>query len=712
MGGRHLPATLRYVSKRPTGGRGQGGVRWRQMVMGKPLDAAVMAELRSSVQKAFDEVLEGEADDQGAESEFVGQVREAMAVERAATGGQTSCEAWVTEKLELLRKHKPAVAPELPKAVRPPIKPAPAKFSGVQFPEEPSVLRPCYFDSKEGSDFLDSIPDGRKKITKEKRPWKVNMRPDEEEGEEEDEDMVEDEEDPGGLPSMQQYQYQQEMSMERRSQGQSTRGSAFQRAPDTAYSGVSLPRQPTTNYHLRHLRPAHYDVLNHPRKQPEPDSTRFDADPEPNERNLRLEKPVSRRVHTSSVLLKTMLDHARGTDGLSLEDSVLEGGPHRSFRLRPRRAAFGQLLEGNLYRFKMVLSNCGVQAARFKVHQPDDGQGKVNPSIRFCPALGVPRPARTCHAACPRRGQQCYRHVERASSWHAVACARATGYWGLAVACGLINVRVHQMVRSMIYTPGALAAGMSAVIEVECWADEAGVVNTEAAIETETERFFIPISAVVLPQEQFEAWETEGGQLPCNVTNVVDQPPRRMVRSKAPTVATLRRQLAEKREAVAMGKEDGGSHKMHDLQDPVPEPHVPSTETDWFVDKTRHVSLSLSSRTCPLVFYITILYITLHIGRHADADRKCEDGDVRSEDLHRRRMSQKADVKQTQTGVKQTQKTHVKGCCLVQLSEIKEMTARERQREKMIQEVRSRPREREREREQEEGGCAQVHSPP
>ena len=89
------------------------------------------------------------------------------------------------------------------------------------------------------------------------------------------------------------------------------------------------------------------------------------------------------------------------------------------------------------------------------------------------------------------------------------------------------------MVRSMIYTPGALAAGMSAVIGVECWADEAGVVNTEAAIETETERFFIPISAVVLPQEQFEAWETEGGQLPCNVTNVVDQPPRRMVRSKA-----------------------------------------------------------------------------------------------------------------------------------------------------------------------------------
>jgi hypothetical protein len=394
--GRLLPANLRHVSQRPTGGRGQGGVRWRQMVMGKPLHAAVMAELRSSVQKAFDEVLEGEADDQGEESDFVAQVRAAIAAERSALGGQRSCEAWVMEKLELLRKHKPVMAPELPKAVRPPIKPAPARFSGVQPPEEPSVLRPRYFDSKEGSDFLDSIPDGRKKITKEKRPLKLNTRPGEDQEEDEEDMMMEEEEGFGGLPSMQQHQYQQEMSMERRSQGQSTRGSGFQRAQETANSGVSLPRQATTNYHLRHLRPAHYDVLNRPRKKPEPDSTRFDADPEPNERNLRLEKPVSRRVHTSSVLLKTMLDHARGTDGLSLEDSVLEGGLHRTFRLRPRRVAFGQLLQGNLYRFKMVLSNCGVQAARFKVHQPDDGRGNVDPCVRFS-VLPVSHPTLACH---------------------------------------------------------------------------------------------------------------------------------------------------------------------------------------------------------------------------------------------------------------------------------------------------------------------------
>lgn len=483
-----------------------------------------MHELRASVQQAMDEVVEGRASDEGEDSDFVLKVKEAMGAERSRQEGQEWGEAWVKEKLRLLKGHKPSVAPGAPKVVRPPIHPAPAKFKGVQAPEEPAVLRPSYFASQEGSAFLDSIPDGRRKITKEKRPWRINMPEEEQEAHQNDlAEEDEDEEDLGGLPSMQQYQYQQEMSMERRSQGHSTRGSALLRAPDTAQSGVSLPRQPSTNYHLKHLRPAHYDVLNRPRKQPEPDATRFDADPEPNERNLRLEKPVSRRVHTSSVLLKTMLDHARGTDALSLQDSVLEGGPHRTFRLRPRRAQFAQLLVGTLYRFKMVLSNCGVQPSRFRVHQPDDGNGNVHPAV------------------------------------------------------------------SVIYTPGAVAAGMSVVLEVEVWADQCGVLSTEAAIETETEQFFIPISAVVLTKEQYEAWELEGGQLPCNVTTV-DQPPRKLVRSKAPTVATLRRQLAAKREAAAMGQAGATGFRMHDLQDPVPEPAVPSTEVDWFVDGTRHLS--------------------------------------------------------------------------------------------------------------------------
>jgi len=385
---RLLADNLRYVSQRPTGGLGRDGVRWRQLVQGKPLDAAAMAELRSAVQNSFDAVLEGSASDDGDDSEFVNMVKEAMVAERTSSGGQGAAEAWVKEKLELLRAHKPIVLPDFPELTRPPIKPTPSKFKGVQPPEEPAVLRPGYFHSQEGSDFLDSIPDGRTKILKQKRPWKINMRSGEDDkaAQQDGFDEEEEEEELTALPSMQQYQYQQDMSMERRSQGQSARGT-FQRAPDTGQSGVSIPQQPTTNYHLKHLRPAHYDVLNRPRRKPEPDATRFDADPEPNERNLRLEKSVSRRVHTSSVLLKTMLDHARGSDALSLEDSVLEGGPHRNFRLRPRRAAFGQLLEGNLYRFKCVLSNVGVQASRYRVHQPDDGNGNVHPLVRFCFSL-------------------------------------------------------------------------------------------------------------------------------------------------------------------------------------------------------------------------------------------------------------------------------------------------------------------------------------
>lgn len=149
------------------------------------------------------------------------------------------------------------------------------------------------------------------------------------------------------------------------------------------------------------------------------------------------------------------------------------------------------------------------------------------------------------------------------------------------------NGGMHPSV-SLIYSPGAVAPGMSVVVEVEVWADECGLIDTEAAIETETEVFFVPISAVVLDSQQFEEWQVEGGQLPCNVT-AVDQPPKRKVRAKAPTVATLRKQLAAKREAEMHGASAEAGGKIRDLQDPVPEPSVPSTATDWFVDKDRHV---------------------------------------------------------------------------------------------------------------------------
>ena len=187
---------------------------------------------------------------------------------------------------------------------------------------------------------------------------------------------------------------------------------------------------------------------------------------------------VRARTHTphthTQVLLRTMLDHARGSQGLSLDDSVLEGGPDRVFRLRPRLAVLGQIKEAQVYRFKMVLSNCGNQIARFRIRQPE------NDSV------------------------------------------------------------------SIIYAPGGVAAGMSVVLEVEVWAEECGQIDTQFAIETETECFTIPIQAVVLDAAEFAEWQEQGGQLPCNVA-AVDQTPVRLARSRAPAVATLKKQLAQAR---------------------------------------------------------------------------------------------------------------------------------------------------------------------
>jgi hypothetical protein len=129
---------------------------------------------------------------------------------------------------------------------------------------------------------------------------------------------------------------------------------------------------------------------------------------------------------------------------------------------------------------------------------------------------------------------------------------------------------------------------MSVVLEVEILAEECGVIDTYASIETETEVFEVPISAAVLSEAQFQEWQDEGGNLPCNVTSV-DQTPKKQVRSRAPAVATLKKQLAEKR-TQGEGRAVSPSGMGRDLQDPVPEPEVPSTEIDWFVDWGKNVS--------------------------------------------------------------------------------------------------------------------------
>ena len=56
-----LGANLRAVSQRPTGGRGGGGVRWRQLVREKPMDEQTMAGLRKAVKEALDGVIESDS---------------------------------------------------------------------------------------------------------------------------------------------------------------------------------------------------------------------------------------------------------------------------------------------------------------------------------------------------------------------------------------------------------------------------------------------------------------------------------------------------------------------------------------------------------------------------------------------------------------------------------------------------------------------------
>ena len=60
------------------------------------------------------------------------------------------------------------------------------------------------------------------------------------------------------------------------------------------------------------------------------------------------------------------------------------------------------------------------------------------------------------------------------------------------------NGNAHSCV-SVVFTPGAVAAGLSVVLEVEICADELGDIDAAAAVETETETFLIPISAPLTP---------------------------------------------------------------------------------------------------------------------------------------------------------------------------------------------------------------------
>ena len=76
---------------------------------------------------------------------------------------------------------------------------------------------------------------------------------------------------------------------------------------------------------------------------------------------------------------------------------------------------------------------------------------------------------------------------------------------------------------SLIFS-GAVAPGMSVVVEVEVWADECGLIDKKRPSKRR-QRCSLCRSALLCRRPAPEEWQLEGGQLPCNVT-AVDQPQR------------------------------------------------------------------------------------------------------------------------------------------------------------------------------------------
>merc|ERR1719478_108554 len=107
------------------------------------MNEQAMADLRRAVKEAFDAVIESDSPLVMDESDFARQVRDAMAAEASAKGGQDEAVAWVKEKLEMLAQHKPVPVPTFPtlhrftpmardQATRPPTQAPPARFQGVK----------------------------------------------------------------------------------------------------------------------------------------------------------------------------------------------------------------------------------------------------------------------------------------------------------------------------------------------------------------------------------------------------------------------------------------------------------------------------------------------------------------------------------------------------------------------------------------------------
>jgi len=129
----------------------------------------------------------------------------------------------------------------------------------------------------------------------------------------------------------------------------------------------------------------------------------------------------------------------------------------------------------------------------------------------------------------------------------------------------------------VVYQPGPLAAGMSCPLEVEMTAKEPGDLVDSFDVVTENEVFSIPISAIVLNEEEFEAFSAEHGRLP---------PPRSRLR----VVATAERRLGKVQTGRPSPRADTSSVSPSLGLSKTVEPRMPNSEKDWFIDPSKTVA--------------------------------------------------------------------------------------------------------------------------
>ena len=306
---RMFPASLQVRNTGPTEGKGTGGILVRELnyhARASPQELCGVRKALEASRMLFDRQAaagdppKGPGGGDAALSNFKQEVEECVA--RARDGAEAR--GAVAREIAAAMRAASIAPPEppMPSVQRPPARFPPSIFRGVVHPDDPAQLRPSYFDDGTGgANFIASLPEGERSegCTKSKirAPPPTEMGSNFQEGDDEEYDDAGEQ-----IGAQRSYEYERVNTS-----GQDGRMSGSGRWEDDNNGGVQVHRsssshmgrtshsqpaqvpggmrpphyegrpKPTTSYHVRNLRAAHYDVLNKPRKEPIPDTNRHDA---------------------------------------------------------------------------------------------------------------------------------------------------------------------------------------------------------------------------------------------------------------------------------------------------------------------------------------------------------------------------------------------------------------------------------------------------